>query len=103
MQGGRYKDLREESAKIIGAMDFDGFGIGGSFAKEDMTTVVKWVNEILPRGKPRHLLGIGEPDDLFMAVENGCDLFDCVAPTRILLSTASRRVWRRSPRCCPRG
>jgi queuine tRNA-ribosyltransferase len=64
-------------------MDFDGFGIGGSFAKEDMQTAVKWVNEILPEDKPRHLLGIGEPEDLFMGVENGVDLFDCVGPTRI--------------------
>lgn len=63
-------------------LDFDGFGIGGSFAKEDMETAVKWVNEILPKEKPRHLLGIGEPEDLFMGVENGVDLFDCVAPTR---------------------
>ena len=58
-------------------------GIGGSFAKEDMSTAVKWVNEILPENKPRHLLGIGEPEDLFMGVENGVDLFDCVGPTRI--------------------
>ena len=64
-------------------MDFDGFGIGGSFAKEDMSSAVKWVNEILPEEKPRHLLGIGEPEDLFMGVENGVDLFDCVGPTRI--------------------
>ena len=47
-----------------------------------METVVKWVNEILPKEEPRHLLGIGEPEDLFMGVENGVDLFDCVAPTR---------------------
>jgi queuine tRNA-ribosyltransferase len=64
-------------------MDFDGFGIGGSFAKEDMSTAVAWVNEILPEHKPRHLLGIGEPRDLFMGVRNGVDLFDCVAPTRM--------------------
>lgn len=83
VQGGRIEDLRKKSAKIIGAMDFDGFGIGGSFAKEDMSTAVKWVNEELPEDKPRHLLGIGEPEDLFMGVENGVDLFDCVAPTRI--------------------
>ena len=99
VQGGRHEELRKESAKIIGEMSvggagnfggagnlvgksFDGFGIGGSFAKEDMTDSVRWVNEILPEDKPRHLLGIGEPEDLFMAVENGCDLFDCVAPTR---------------------
>jgi len=83
VQGGRSEKLRKESAKKIGEMDFDGFGIGGSFAKEDMSTAVKWVNEILPEEKPRHLLGIGEPEDLFMGVENGVDLFDCVGPTRI--------------------
>ncbi len=83
VQGGRSEKLRKESAEFIGALDFDGFGIGGSFDKEDMDKAVSWVNEILPKEKPRHLLGIGEPEDLFMAVENGCDLFDCVAPTRI--------------------
>jgi queuine tRNA-ribosyltransferase len=83
VQGGRFEDLRKESAEIIGKMEFDGFGIGGSFAKEDMTKAVEVVNQILPEEKPRHLLGIGEPEDLFMAVESGCDLFDCVAPTRI--------------------
>lgn len=83
VQGGRHEELRKESAEKIGSMDFDGFGIGGSFAKEDMSTAVKWVNEVLPEGKPRHLLGIGEPEDLFMAVENGCDLFDCTSPTRL--------------------
>ncbi len=83
VQGGRHEELRKESAKIIGDMAFDGFGIGGSFAKEDMNTAVEWVNSVLPEDRPRHLLGIGEPEDLFGGVENGCDLFDCVAPTRI--------------------
>ncbi len=83
IQGGRHEDLRKESAKTIGNMDFDGFGIGGSFAKEDMNMAVEWVNSVLPEDRPRHLLGIGEPEDLFGAIENGCDLFDCVAPTRI--------------------
>lgn len=83
VQGGRSEELRKKSAKIIGEMDFDGFGIGGSFAKEDMANACKWVNEILPEEKPRHLLGIGEPLDLFMGVENGVDLFDCVGPTRL--------------------
>ena len=82
VQGGRDENLRKESARFIGSKDFDGFGIGGSFAKEDMSTAVKWVNEILPENKPRHLLGIGEPSDLFSGVRNGVDLFDCVAPTR---------------------
>lgn len=83
VQGGRFEDLRKESAEVISKMDFDGFGIGGSFNKEDMNTAVGWVNKILPEDKPRHLLGIGEPEDLFGGIENGVDLFDCVAPTRI--------------------
>lgn len=83
VQGGRDETLRKESSGVIGAMDFDGFGIGGSFEKEDIVTAVEWCNSVLPKDKPRHLLGIGEPADLFGAVEKGCDLFDCVAPTRI--------------------
>jgi queuine tRNA-ribosyltransferase len=83
VQGGAYEDLRKESARVLGAMDFDGYGIGGSFTKEDMGTAVRWVNEILPENKPRHLLGIGEPLDILLGIENGVDTFDCVAPTRI--------------------
>ena len=83
VQGGRYNDLREKSARYIGGMDFDGFGIGGSFDKKDIEATVSRINEILPDDKPRHLLGIGDPLDLINAVEMGCDLFDCVAPTRI--------------------
>lgn len=83
VQGGRHEDLRRESAEFIGKMDFDGFGIGGSFVKEDMATAVRWVNEVLPEEKPRHLLGVAEPIDLFLGVENGCDTFDCVAATRM--------------------
>ena len=83
VQGGRFKNLREESARTIASMDFDGFGIGGSFEKKDMDTAVGWVNAVLPENKPRHLLGIGEPEDLFGGVENGVDTFDCVSPTRM--------------------
>lgn len=88
VQGGRDEKLRKKSAQFISEVEvegkkFDGYGIGGSFAKEDMSTAVKWVNEILPEDKPRHLLGIGEPEDLFMGIENGIDLFDCVLPTRL--------------------
>jgi queuine tRNA-ribosyltransferase len=89
VQGGRFEDLRKESAEALAKMktekgeEFDGFGIGGSFNKEDMGTAVRWVNEQLPEEKPRHLLGIGDPLDLFEGVENGCDLFDCVSPTRL--------------------
>jgi queuine tRNA-ribosyltransferase len=83
VQGGGYEDLRKESAKILSEMDFDGFGIGGSFTKEDMDKTVKSVTEVLPENKPRHLLGIGEPIDIFLGVEYGCDTFDCVIPTRL--------------------
>lgn len=83
VQGGAYEELRRESARTLGNMDFDGYGIGGSFTKDDMATAVRWVCEELPEGKPRHLLGIGEPIDMLLAIENGIDTFDCVAPTRI--------------------
>jgi queuine tRNA-ribosyltransferase len=83
VQGGRHEDLRKKSALELSKMDFDGFGIGGSFSKEDLRETLGWVNNILPPEKPRHLLGIGEPGDIFMGIENGIDTFDCVAPTRI--------------------
>lgn len=83
VQGGRHEDLRKQSAIELSKMDFDGYGIGGSFTKEDLHEALGWTNSILPSEKPRHLLGIGEPEDIFMGVENGIDTFDCVAPTRI--------------------
>jgi queuine tRNA-ribosyltransferase len=83
VQGGRHLDLRAESARVLAAMDFDGFGIGGSFSKADLGEAIRTVNEILPADKPRHLLGIGEPGDIVEGVRLGCDTFDCVAPTRI--------------------
>lgn len=83
VQGGRHLDLRQESARILNDMDFDGYGIGGSFSKEDLGESLRVVNEVLTEDKPRHLLGIGEPEDILQGVRNGCDTFDCVAPTRI--------------------
>jgi queuine tRNA-ribosyltransferase len=82
VQGGRFEDLRIQSARDIGSMDFDGFGIGGSFSKEDILGILEKVNKELPGEKPRHLLGIGEPEDIFIGVEAGIDTFDCVLPTR---------------------
>ena len=82
VQGGNFSDLRKESAKFISSLDFDGFGIGGSFTKKDIDKTVALVNLNLPEDKPRHLLGIGEVLDIFAGVENGIDTFDCVAPTR---------------------
>ncbi len=89
VQGGSFEDLRRESARTLGAMDFDGFGIGGSFTKDDIGTAVRWVCEELPEGKPRHLLGIGEPIDFFYGIENGIDTFDCVSPTRVARNGAA--------------
>jgi len=83
VQGGRFEDLRKESADAIAVMDFPGFCIGGSFDKDDIYKAVEWVTDILPEGKPRHLLGMGEIIDLFEGVERGIDTFDCVSPTRL--------------------
>ena len=82
IQGAQYEDLRRQCAREILDLDFDGFGIGGAIEKDLLGTIVRWVNEELPPDKPRHLLGIGEPRDLFVAIEHGCDTFDCVAPSR---------------------
>lgn len=82
VQGGRYEDLRIESAGVLAAMDFDGYGIGGSFSKHDILGILDKVNNELPQEKPRHLLGIGEPEDIFIGVAAGIDTFDCVLPTR---------------------
>jgi len=83
VQGGRHEDLRRESAKEIASMDFDGFGIGGSFSKEDMQGALQAAIPELPEAKPRHFLGIGEPTDVLTGIAEGLDLFDCVAATRI--------------------
>jgi len=81
-EGAHYEDLRKQAAREIGELDFDGFGIGGAMDKETLGTIIGWVVDELPENKPRHLLGIGEPLDLFVGAENGADTFDCVAPTR---------------------
>ena len=82
LQGAQYEDLRRKAARDLGSMDFDGFGLGGALDKSNLGTIVRWMTEELPMNKPRHLLGIGEPFDLFAGVEHGIDTFDCVAPTR---------------------
>jgi len=83
VQGGRHTDLREESSKKLGEMNFDGYGIGGSFSKEDLGVALAAGLKHLPEDKPRHLLGIGEPADMFEGVAQGIDTFDCVAATRL--------------------
>jgi queuine tRNA-ribosyltransferase len=84
VQGGAFRDLREESARVIGGLPFEGLAIGGSLgkSKNDMHAILDWTIPLLPDGKPRHLLGIGEIEDILNGVERGIDLFDCAAPTR---------------------
>lgn len=83
VQGGQDLALRRQSAETLGAMAFDGYGIGGVFKAEEIAPFVGLVNQILPENRPRHLLGMGsQPIDIFTGVEYGVDTFDCVAPTR---------------------
>ncbi|MGG5172644.1 tRNA guanosine(34) transglycosylase Tgt [Pseudarthrobacter sp. J1738] len=88
IQGAQYEDLRRKACRDLGAMNFDGFGLGGALEKENLGTIVRWCSEELPENKPRHLLGISEPDDIFTAIENGADTFDCVSPTRVARTSA---------------
>jgi queuine tRNA-ribosyltransferase len=83
IQGGKYKDLRIESAKFIGNLPFDGFGIGGEFGddKKLMLQMINWVIKELPEKKPRHLLGIGYLKDIPKIIKAGVDTFDCIVPT----------------------
>ena len=67
---------------------FDGYGIGGALEKENLGTIVGWCAEELPEDRPRHLLGISEPDDIFTAIEHGADTFDCVSPSRVARNAA---------------
>jgi len=86
VQGGIYEDLRVQSAKYISSLDFPGIAIGGvsvGESKKEMKSVLKWVIPNLPDEKPRHLLGVGEIDDIFDLVAAGVDSFDCVMPTRL--------------------
>lgn len=83
VQGANYEDLRRKCAKFLGAMDFDGFGLGGALEKEKIGEIVGWMADELPEDKPRHMLGISEPDDIFACIENGADTFDCVSPARV--------------------
>lgn len=83
IQGANYQDLRNKASEYMGSLPFDGYGIGGALEKGNLGTIVKWCNDVLPKNKPKHLLGLSEPDDIFIGIENGCDTFDCVSPARI--------------------
>jgi queuine tRNA-ribosyltransferase/7-cyano-7-deazaguanine tRNA-ribosyltransferase len=85
IQGGQWRDLRVKSARFISNLPFDGLAIGGSLgkSKKDMLKILGWVMPELPSPLPRHLLGIGQSQDLVQTVKLGIDLFDCVYPTRL--------------------
>jgi queuine tRNA-ribosyltransferase len=93
VQGAQYQDLRRRAARDLAGLQvagssFDGYGIGGALEKENLGTIVGWVCSELPADKPRHLLGISEPDDFFAAIEAGADTFDCVMPSRVARNAA---------------
>ncbi|WP_339063910.1 tRNA guanosine(34) transglycosylase Tgt [Tepidibacillus marianensis] len=86
VQGGMYKDLREQSAKEITSLDFPGYAVGGlsvGETKEMMFDILEHMTPFLPENKPRYLMGVGDPESLFEGVIRGIDMFDCVLPTRI--------------------
>ena len=83
IQGAHFEDLRRSASKYMGGLGFDGFGLGGALTKDGMSDIVRWMSEELPEDKPRHMLGISEPDDIFACIENGADTFDCVSPARV--------------------
>ncbi|MEK7187990.1 MAG: tRNA guanosine(34) transglycosylase Tgt [Patescibacteria group bacterium] len=101
VQGGSFPDLRQESAEFIGNLAFDGFAIGGAFGdsfgskKTEMITELEASIPFLPKDRPRHLLGIGRVEDLFLGVEAGIDTFDCVIPTR---EARHGSIWTREGR-----
>lgn len=98
IQGGEYRDLRARAIEFMAGRPFQGFAIGGSLGKtkRDMHNVLDWTIPGLPDDRARHLLGIGEFDDLFEGVERGVDTFDCVIPTR-LARTAQAYVYPENP------
>ncbi len=85
IQGGIYEDLRQQSAREILEIGFDGYAIGGVAVgepREYLKKILKWVLPLLPENKPRYLMGLGRPEEIIEAVESGIDMFDCVIPTR---------------------
>jgi queuine tRNA-ribosyltransferase len=85
VQGGFSKELRKESVEFICSLDFDGFAIGGLSVgeeKEKTYEILNYTASLMPKEKPRYLMGVGTPEDIIIAVENGIDMFDCVFPTR---------------------
>jgi queuine tRNA-ribosyltransferase len=86
LQGGVFADLREQSARFLTALDFAGYALGGLSVgepKEKMWKTLDLTVPLLPTDKPRYLMGVGSPEDLFEGVDRGIDIFDCVLPTRL--------------------
>lgn len=86
VQGGPFKDLRKHSIETLIEIDFPGYSIGGlsvGETKEEMYEVLAYMKDLMPKDKPRYLMGVGSPDDLIIGAINGIDMFDCVLPTRI--------------------
>jgi queuine tRNA-ribosyltransferase len=85
VQGGTHEDLRAESAQAVAAAGVDGISIGGTLGRDkpDMYGVLRFTVPLLPADAPKHLLGIGEPDDLLEGIGLGIDVFDCAVPTRL--------------------
>jgi len=83
VQGADFEDLRKEGAKFITKMDFDGFGIGGDIgeSKDESRKILQWVIPLLDQKRPRHLLGMGHPEDIELIMKGGVDTFDCTVPT----------------------
>jgi queuine tRNA-ribosyltransferase len=94
VQGAHYEALRRQACRGLESIvdddgrGFDGYGIGGALEKQNLATIIGWCTEELPDAKPRHLLGISEPDDLFAAIAAGADTFDCVSPSRVARNAA---------------
>ena len=85
IQGGIYKDLRQESFEGLKSINFDGYAVGGlavGESQKEMFNVLNDIVPIMPKNKPRYLMGVGTPSDLLGAVKRGIDMFDCVLPTR---------------------
>ncbi len=92
VQGGVFRDLREESAAFLLGLDLPGYAIGGlavGESKAEMHAVLEWLHPVLPANKPRYLMGVGAPEDLVNGVLRGIDIFDCVLPTRIARNGAA--------------
>jgi queuine tRNA-ribosyltransferase len=95
MQGGVFPDLRQKSAEFVKSLDFPGYAVGGlsvGESKIQMLEILDLVDDLLPKEKPRYLMGVGTPEDLIEGVRRGIDMFDCVLPTRLARHQAAQTL-----------